>query len=94
MVVVQCALDGTRDVGAATARSHTTVELADEVVPEGYVQSHGHNLSHKLLHRVAGEGVEKPQLREAAEAVVVGGENEPVLDRKRRDLDVGDVVAA
>ena len=46
VIVVQRLLDRARDVRAPAASADAPVELADEIVAEGYVQSHGHTLTH------------------------------------------------
>jgi predicted ArsR family transcriptional regulator len=46
------------------------------------------------LSRAECQRVDNPQPRKAAKTVVVRRENEPVFNRKRRDLDVRDVIAA
>lgn len=40
------------------------------------------------------EWVDRPQARESSEAVIVRREDEPVLDRESRQLEIRDVVAA
>jgi hypothetical protein len=47
VIIVQGALDRLRDVRASAASADTAVELADELVVERYVHSHGHTLAHK-----------------------------------------------
>ena len=46
MIVIERLFDGTRDVGAAASSPDTPVELAHEIVPESYVHSYGHRLTH------------------------------------------------
>ena len=51
MVVVQRALDRSRDVRAAAASSDTSVELTHELIGERNVHTHGHKLAHSSLRR-------------------------------------------
>ena len=49
VVVVQRALDCSRDVRAAAASSDTSVELAHEIIGERNVHTHGHTIAHTCL---------------------------------------------
>lgn len=46
MIVVERPLHGARDIGTAAASPDPPIELAQHFVVEGYVHSHGHNLTH------------------------------------------------
>jgi hypothetical protein len=48
LVVVQRALDGSRDVRAAAASSDPSVELTHEIIGKRNVHTHGHTLAHTL----------------------------------------------
>jgi len=46
MLIVQSVLDRTRDERAAPAHTDAPVQRSDEILLEGYVHSHGHNMTH------------------------------------------------
>lgn len=45
-IVIQRALDRTRDVGTAATSAYPAVEFPDDFVAESYLHTHGHKLAH------------------------------------------------